>query len=103
MSTPYRNIQSFLFSYVQVFSSMTEMLTDNMHLWRTSRAISTTLLIVSVEVVFFSNLSNQELLVFGVLFCLSALITLRSYSRLCFNLFSLACVTHAKGQRARAA
>jgi hypothetical protein len=96
MSRQYKNIQAFLFSYVQVFSSMSEMLADNMHMWRTSRAISTTLLILAIEVFFFSGQSGQVLMAFGVLFCFSALITLRSYSRLCFNLFSLACVTQEK-------
>ena len=97
MNWQYKNIQAFLFSYIHVFSSLSEMLVDAMHLWRTSRAISTTLLIISVEVFLFTTGSHGVLLlVFVVLFLLSALITLRSYSRLCFNLFSLACVTQAK-------
>ena len=97
MNRQYKNIQAFLFSYIHVFASMSEMLVDNMHLWRTSRAISTTLLIISVEVFLVTTGSHGVLLlVFVALFLLSALITLRSYSRLCFSLFSLACVTQAK-------
>lgn len=99
MNQPYKNIQAFLFSYIHCFSSMSEMLVDSIHLWRTSRAISTTLLIISVEVAFSPGKSHQVLLVFAGLFSLSALITLRSYSRLCFSLFSLACVTQQKRPR----
>lgn len=96
MNQQYKNIQAFLFSYIHSFSSMSDTLVDNMHLWRTSRAISTTLLIVSVEIYFFKGQSHHVPWVFAGLFLLSALITLRSYSRLCFSLFSLACVTLQK-------
>jgi hypothetical protein len=100
LSPAYKNLQSFLFSYVQVFSSVSQMLDDNMHLWRTSRAISTTLLILAVEVFLFTTSSDRiQLLYFLLFFGVSALITLRSYSRLCFTLFSLACVTHEKQSR----
>lgn len=96
MSSAYNNLQAFLYSHIQVFSSMPGTLVDNMHLWRTSRAVSTTLLILSVEVYFFNGNSHQAWLVFVLLFILSAVITLRSYSRLCFTLFSMACVTQHK-------
>ena len=97
MARQYKHVQTFLFSYIHVFSSMSEMLVDNMHLWRTSRAISTTLLILAVEVILLKSHGDLSAWAYVVLhlilFGLSALITLRSYSRLCFTLFSLACAT----------
>jgi len=94
LSRAYRNLQAFLFSYVQVFSSVSAVLDDNMHLWRTSRAISTTMLILAAEVFLIDALSDRfQFLYFLLIFGVSALITLRSYSRLCFTLFSLASVT----------
>lgn len=103
MNSAYKNIQAYLFAHIQVFASMSETLVDNMHLWRTSRAVSTTLLILSIEVFLFGEQSHRAWLVFAVLFFLSALITLRSYSRLCFSLFSMACVTQQKIAGAKAA
>ncbi len=97
LSREYRNLQAFLFSYVQVFSSVSSVLDDNMHLWRTSRAISTTMLILAAEVIWVDALNDRfQFLYFLLIFGVSALITLRSYSRLCFTLFSLASVTQEK-------
>lgn len=100
MADEYKRIQTFLFSYIHVFSSMSETLVDNMHLWRTARAISTTLLILAVEVIYLNFLGDllnwKYILANLVLFGLSAFITLRSYDRLCSTLFSLACATQEK-------
>lgn len=102
MSRQCKNIQTFLFSYIHVFSELSDMLVDNMHLWRTSRAISTTLLLLAFEVIYLNihgNLSDLAYILANVLlFAISALLTLRSYSRLCFSLFSLACATRKKSQ-----
>jgi len=104
MADECKHIQTFLFSFIHVFSSMSEMLVDNMHLWRTSRAISTTLLILAIEVIYLNfsgDLSDWKYIAANLaLFGLSAFITLRSYSRLCFTLFSLACTTQEKQSQA---
>jgi len=100
MARECQNIQTFLFSYVHVFSSLSETLIDNMHLWRTARAISTTLLILAFEVIYINYYGTIEQPTYIALnlglFGLSAFLTLRSYSRLCFTLFSLACATQKK-------
>lgn len=101
MARECKHMQTFLFSYIHVFSSLSETLVDNMHLWRTARAISTTLLILAVEVIYLkytgSILTDWTLVSLNmILFVLSAFITLRSYIRLCFSLFSLACATYKK-------
>lgn len=97
-----KHIETFLFSFIHVYSSLSEMLVDTMHLWRTSRAISTTLLILAIEVIYLNirgDLSDWTYIAAHLaLFGLSAFITLRSYSRLCFTLFSLACATQSKSQ-----
>ena len=103
MTRQCKHMQSFLFSYIHVFSSLSEILVDNMHLWRTSRAVSTTLLILAIEVIvlnFQRNLSDWAYMV-GLITCfgLSAFITVRAYSRLCFTLFSLACATREKPRK----
>lgn len=97
MGRQYTHIQAFLFSYIHVFSSLSETLVDNIHLWRTARAISTTLLILALEVIYINyhgSLEQRTYIALNLgLFGLSAFLTLRSYSRLCFSLFSLACAT----------
>ncbi|NOX77224.1 MAG: hypothetical protein GXP17_11575 [Gammaproteobacteria bacterium] len=120
-----RRMQAFLFSYIHAFSSnvTSEILIDNVHLWRTTRAISTTLLFLGFEVLalYFhtdadpvSNVSvtvtdtviyDKELIYSMMtayaLFLLSATLTLSAYTRMCFSLFTLACATRANAQRAK--
>jgi len=114
-----RRIQAFLFSYIHVFSdnAMPEMLIDNVHLWRTTRAISTTLLFLGFEilVLYFHVDANPEssvaasamapggglatsvAIAYG-LFLLSGALTLSAYTRMCFSLFTLACATRGKSR-----
>ncbi len=111
-----RRIQAFLFSYIHVFSNnaTSEMLIDNVHLWRTTRAISTTLLFLGFEVlalyfhtsvepvpnvaanvadVVYDSELIYSIVVAYILFLLSAALTLSAYTRMCFSLFTLACAT----------
>jgi len=106
---PYERLWSFFASYVLVESgsSQLSLMVDQYYLWRTGRAISTSLAILMLEV---------WLLNFGPLFLLrprphvsylvplgiwavatvAITITLGTYSRLCFTLFSLVYVTQDK-------
>ena len=93
-------LQTYLSSYIHVFSSPSEMLVDHIHLWRTSRAISTTLLILAIEVLALKDHALASygimLVLYAILFAGSILITLKSYSRMCYTLFGLACATYSK-------
>jgi hypothetical protein len=94
-----KHIQTFLFSYIHVFSSMPEILVDDMHLYRTSRTVSFILLILATEITFTTTYDSPLGGIYVVAYAflgLSALITLSSYNRLCFTLFSLACATREK-------
>jgi len=121
----YRHLQTFLLSYVHVYSAngTSDQLTDHIHVWRTSRAISMALFIVSIEVIAFEVIAFEKacekafekicekathaanatppdsesitLIIYGTLFALSAMLTLRSYNRMCFSLFTLSCATNS--------
>jgi len=102
----YRRLQTFLFSYIHIYSpnGSSEQLTDHIHVWRTSRAISTALFIVALEAVSLESIFHKAfeashldwrsmLILHFVLLGLSAMLTLKSYNRMCFSLFTLACAT----------
>ncbi|HHI94908.1 MAG TPA: hypothetical protein ENK04_15635 [Gammaproteobacteria bacterium] len=104
----YRHLQTFLLSYIHVYSAngASDQLTDHVHVWRTSRAISTALFIVAIEVIAFENFTHAAdeiphdsgpttLIIYGTLFALSAMLTLKSYNRMCFSLFTLSCATNS--------
>ncbi|MBN4079032.1 hypothetical protein JYT26_00165 [Beggiatoa alba] len=104
----YRHLQTFLLAYIHVYSAngSSEQLMDHVHVWRTARAISTALFIVAIEVISFESLFHKEteavhpdeismLFIHLVLFGLSAMLTLKSYNRMCFSLFTLACATNS--------
>lgn len=99
---PCKRIQSFLFSFIHIFSSnsTSNILTDNMHLWRTSRAISSTLLILAVEILLLQKgigeISFFAILFYTTLMLLAFSLTGISYNRMCHSLFTLACVTQKK-------
>lgn len=106
---PYHRLWSFLFSYVVVQSGASQLnvLVDEMYLWRTGRAISTALMILFLEtqVPIFQWIdlfdSLWVIVTLGYLLPIAVtgaafLITLGTYSRLCFTLFSLVYVTHEK-------
>ncbi len=108
LRSSYRHLQTFLLSYIHVYSSngTSDQLTDHVHVWRTSRAISTALFIVAIEVIVFENVihaadeiphnsGSMTLIIYGTLFALSAMLTLKSYNRMCFSLFTLACATNS--------
>jgi len=110
----YRHLQTFLLSYVHVYSAngTSDQLTDHIHVWRTSRAISTALFIVAIEVVAFENFTHaadevphdsgtMTLIIYGALFALSAMLTLKSYNRMCFSLFTLSCATNSHKNSAK--
>lgn len=113
----YRRLQTFLLSYIHVYSSngMSAQLIDHLHVWRTARAISMALLIVAIEVVAFDHFSHttnevtHEVLIDGttaltihwVLFAASAMLTLKSYNRMCYSLFTLSCATNSNQPSAK--
>ncbi len=101
----YERLWSFFASYVVVLSgsSQLSLMVDQYYLWRTGRAISTALLLVFMQ----SQFSGLWLSVsgsapfLGLAIPLAAMavafsITLATYSRLCFTVFSLVYVTHAR-------
>lgn len=99
-----KRIQSFLFAYSHVYSSnaTSDLLTDNLHLWRTSRAISTTLLILAIEILIVEgpgNLRNESITIYLLLTLLSLFLTGLSYNRMCYTLFNLACATRSRQQQ----
>lgn len=104
-------LQTFLLSYIHVYSAngMSDQLTDHVHVWRTARAISMALFIVALEVIAFDYYSHPghteveaahtnsttALYIHWGLFAASALLTLKSYNRMCFSLFTLSCATNS--------
>ncbi len=78
---------------------------DHYYLWRTGRAVSAALLILFFEVQFLiiSRASEIPPLVGfflpAAVTVLATVITLGTYSRLCFTLFALVYVTQDKAQR----
>jgi hypothetical protein len=111
---PYERLWSFFTSYIVVLSGSAQLtlLADQYSLWRTARAIATALQLISAEtsLLFFwvavsslvtspSGLVQPYFLVAVVSLAamsLSMYITLGTYSRLCFTLFSLVYVTYDK-------
>lgn len=103
----YERLWSFFASFVLVESgsSQLSLMMDQYHLWRTGRAVSTALVIVFFEIqsLIWSRGSEIPFLVGFVLplamTALAMVITLGTYSRLCFTLFALVYVTQDKAQR----
>jgi len=114
----YERLWSFFASYVLVESgsSQLSLMTDQYYFWRTGRAISTSLAILMFEVFLFtfahSLFSSTDthtpispgsfimslfpsIITWAVL-SVAIMITLGTYSRFCFTLFSLVYVTQAK-------
>jgi hypothetical protein len=104
---PYERLWSFFASYVLVESgsSQLSLMMDQYYLWRTGRAVSTALLIVFLEIQFLIMSRGSEIpfLVGFVLplavTALAMVITLGTYSRLCFTLFALVYVTQDKAAK----
>jgi len=109
----YRRLQTYLLSYIHVYSAngSSEQLMDHVHVWRTARAISTALFIIAIEAIYFIDkisfewlFCNQEscptpewvsmVFVHFILIALSTMLTLKSYNRMCFSLLTLACATN---------
>ncbi len=100
-----QRIEAFLFSYIHVFSAnaASDILLDHLHHWRTSRALSTVLLILCAEAMYFSFFPGSPWWILGlgyIFIFFSAWLTLSSYSRMCFSLFTLACATQGKHDQA---
>jgi len=106
-SSPYERLWSFFASYVLVESGSLQLslMVDQYYLWRTGRAVSAALLILFFEVQFLiiSRASEIPPLVGfflpAAVTVLATVITLGTYSRLCFTLFALVYVTQDKAQR----
>ncbi len=92
----FQKISAFLLSHIMVFSQAAalEELMDRIHLWRTSRAISTSMVVVAVLLTFGPRgVAHHPWMIATVVPLLvtliSALITLGTYSRMCLFLCSL--------------
>jgi len=99
----FQKISAFLLSHIMVFSQAAalEELMDRIHLWRTSRAISTSMVVLAVLLTFgplaslSRGLANDPrlwmiaMVIPLLLTLISALITLGTYSRMCLFLCSL--------------
>ena len=106
----FHKLSAFLLSHVMIFSQAAalEELMDRIHLWRTSRAISTSMVVLAVLLTFitvapFSEGQEHapELWLIAtvtpiLLTLLSAVITLGTYSRMCLFLGSLVYTTMQK-------
>jgi hypothetical protein len=106
----YERLWNFLNSDVVVLSGATQLniLTDQYSLWKTARSIATGLTIIVIETLVIPvvniNILDQTniyrsiwmLVIYVVAFSLGYYITLGTYSRLCFILFSLVYVTNGK-------
>lgn len=94
----YTRIQSFIFSYLffNARGASLEQLQEQIRLWRTSRAVSTSMIILGIALTGYAqdggNLAEHVYIALGmpvVLFAISALTTLTIYSRLCMTVCSL--------------
>ncbi|MDH5572104.1 MAG: hypothetical protein OEY89_10085 [Gammaproteobacteria bacterium] len=93
----YSNLQAYMFSYIQVNPGIpvTNQLHDHRNLWRISRAITNTVVLLVVEMLILwthISLFGIQVPVFViliVLFPLSFYITVHAYNRMCYSLFSL--------------
>lgn len=106
----YNKLWTFLLSHIMVFSKAAGLdeLMDRVHIWRTSRAISASMVVLGCLLNFTPLVHTPEnhaatvtfaLTSIGVpvvLFAVSALITLGTYSRMCIVLCSLAYATARK-------
>lgn len=106
----YNKLWTFLLSHIMVFSNAAGLdeLMDRVHLWRTSRAISTSMVVLGCLMNFTPlvhapfehdatlNIALTAVGVPLVLFAVSALITLGTYSRMCVVLCALAYATVKK-------
>jgi hypothetical protein len=104
----YERLWSFFTSYVLVESgsSQLSLMVDQYYLWRTGRAVSSSLMIVFFEIPLLlpwfehgklSLLQSQlRLVLLFVLTFTSVMVTKALYSRLCFTLFALVYVTQDK-------
>ncbi len=91
------HLQAYFFSYIHINAggSVSNLLDDNRNLWRVSRAIANTLILLSLEViiigvhvnVFGEKVSASIVLLF--MFIVAAFITLQSYNRVCYSMFSM--------------
>jgi hypothetical protein len=105
LARPYERLWSFFASYVivQSGSSQLSLLVDQYYLWRTGRAVSAALIILFLEILIVPRAYEFPFLL-GFFFplavtVLAIVITLGTYSRLCFTLFALVYVTRDKAQR----
>ena len=103
----YNKVSSFLLSHVMIHSQAAALddLMDRVHLWRTSRAISTSMVVLGVLMNFTplaplahgtDNAAQAALVTMGIpllLFAVSASITIGTYSRMCLSLCALAYAT----------
>lgn len=84
----YTRLHSFICSYLSFNGASQERLQEHIRLWRTSRAVSTSMIILGVALNYLhsgGDLAEQALIVLGIpiaLFALSALITYTIYTRL---------------------
>lgn len=94
----YTRLQSFIFAYLffNAHGASVEQLQDQTRLWRTSRAISASMIFLGVALTSYAqdggNIGEQILIVIGipaVLFTVSALTTFTIHTRLCMTMCSL--------------
>ena len=94
----YTRLQSFIFAYLffNARGASVEQLQDQTRLWRTSRAISASMIFLGVALTSYAqdggNIGEQILIVIGIpalLFTVSALTTVTIHTRLCMTMCSL--------------
>jgi len=102
LSPACKRVQSFLFAFIHVFgdNGTPELLSDQVHLWRTARALGITFWFLSVEMLVLGHQDSTsvQLAWAALLFLLGIYTTLRSYNRMCHTLFTMACATFNRQQ-----
>ncbi len=102
LSNPCKHVQAFLFSFVHVFGNngLPESLKDQVHLWRTARAIGATFFFLGFEIAYLEFVGPakwQAVLALGF-FAVGCYFTLRAYQRMCYTLFTTSCATYSRQQ-----
>ncbi len=98
-----KHVQAFLFSFIHVFGNngLPEALKDQVHLWRTARAIGATFVFLGFEIAYLEFVGTakwQAMLALGF-FAVGSYFTLRAYQRMCDTLLTTACATYSRQQR----
>lgn len=103
LSDKCKHVQAFLFSFIHVFgdNGLPEALKDQVHLWRTARAIGATFFFLGFQIAYLEFIGPakwQAILALGF-FAAGSYFTLRAYQRMCYTLFTTSCATYSRQRK----